>query len=184
MEDYSPPTCGRENKLRLDFNENTIGCSLKVIQALQQIDANKLSVYPEYTKFRKKIASFLKINENELLLTNATDEAIQLVMNTFVEKGDEVIIPVPTFAMFKFYASLAEAKTKEVLYEENLTFPTERIISSISSKTKIVILVNPNNPTGTEILEQDILQIIKKAQNNDAIVLVDEAYYEFYGKSG
>ena len=52
MEDYSPPTSGRENKLRLDFNENTIGCSLKVIQALQQVDANKLSVYPEYTKFR------------------------------------------------------------------------------------------------------------------------------------
>jgi len=183
MEDYSPPTSGRENKLRLDFNENTIGCSPKVIQALRQVDANRLSVYPEYTKFRKKLASFLNINENELLLTNATDEAIQLVMNTFVEKGEEVIIPVPTFAMFKFYASLAEAKIKEVLYEENLTFPTDRIINSISSKTKIVILVNPNNPTGTAIPEKDILQIIQKAQNNDAIVLVDEAYYEFYRKS-
>lgn len=183
MEDYSPPTSGRENKLRLDFNENTIGCSPKVIQALQQIRANKLSVYPEYAKFRKKLASFLKINENEILLTNATDEAIQLVMNTFVEKGDEVIIPTPTFAMFKFYASLAEAKIKEVLYEEDLTFPTDGIISSISSKTKIVILVNPNNPTGTAILEKDILQIIQKAQDNNAIVLVDEAYYEFYGKS-
>jgi len=183
MEDYSPPTSGRENKLRLDFNENTIGCSPKVIQALRQVDANKLSVYPEYTKFMKKLASFLKINENELLLTNATDEAIQLVMNTFVEKGDEVIIPVPTFAMFKFYASLAEAKIKEVLYEEDLTYPIDSIINSISSKTKIVILVNPNNPTGTAILEKDILQIIQKAQDNDALVLVDEAYYEFYGKS-
>lgn len=183
MEDYSPPTSGRENKLRLDFNENTMGCSPKVIQALQQVDANQLSVYPEYTKFRKKLASFLKINENEMLLTNATDEAIQLVMNTFVEKGDEVIIPVPTFAMFKFYASLVEAKIKEVLYEENLTFPTDRIINSISCKTKIIILVNPNNPTGTAILEKDILQIIQKAQDNDAIVLVDEAYYEFCGKS-
>jgi histidinol-phosphate aminotransferase len=183
MEDYSPPTSGRENKLRLDFNENTIGSSPKVIQALQQIDANKLSVYPEYTKFRKKLASFLKINENELLLTNATDEAIQLVMNTFVEKEDEVIVPVPTFAMFKFYASLAEAKITEVLYEEDLTFPTDRIINSISSRTKIIILVNPNNPTGTAIPGKDILQIIQKAQDNDAIVLVDEAYYEFYGKS-
>lgn len=183
MDDYSPPTSGRENKLRLDFNENTIGCSQKVIQALQRLDANKLSVYPEYTKFRKKLASFLKISENELLLTNATDEAIMLVMSTFVEKGDEVIIPVPTFAMFKFYASLAEAKIKEVLYEEDLTFPTDRIIDSISSKTKIVILVNPNNPTGTAIPEKDVAQIIRKAQDNDAIVLVDEAYYEFYGKS-
>jgi histidinol-phosphate aminotransferase len=183
MEDYSPPTSGRENKLRLDFNENTIGCSPIVIQALQQVDANKLSVYPEYTKFRKKLASFLKINENELLLTNATDEAIQLVMNTFVEKGNEVIIPVPTFAMFKFYASLAEATINEVLYKEDLTFPTDRIIDSISSKTKIVILVNPNNPTGTAIPEKDILKIIQKAQENEAVVLIDEAYYEFYGKS-
>ena len=183
MEDYSPPTSGRENKLRLDFNENTLGCSPKVIQALQRVDANKISVYPEYIKFRKRLASFLKINEDELLLTNATDEAIQLLMNTFVEKGDEVIIPVPTFAMFKFYASLAEAKIKEVLYEEDLTFPTDRIISSISSKTKIIILVNPNNPTGTAIAEKDILRIIQKAKDNNAIVLVDEAYYEFYGKT-
>jgi histidinol-phosphate aminotransferase len=183
MEDYSPPTFGRENKLRLDFNENTIGCSPKVIQALQQVDANKLSVYPEYTQFRRKLASFLTINESELLLTNATDEAIQLVMNTFVKKGDEVIIPVPTFAMFKFYASLAEAKIKEVLYEKDLTFPTDRIIDSISNKTKIVILVNPNNPTGTAIIENDILQIVQKAQDNNTIILVDEAYYEFYGKS-
>lgn len=183
LEEYSPPTSGRENKLRLDFNENTVGCSPRVIEALKEIDPNKLSVYPEYTLFKKKLASFLNVNENELLLTNATDEAIQLVMNTFVEKGDEMIIPVPTFALFKFYASLAEATIKEILYKEDLTFPTENVLDAISPKTKMVVLVNPNNPTGTAISEKDLLQMIQKSQENNTIVFIDEAYYEFYGKT-
>ncbi len=183
MDDYSPPTSGRENKLRLDFNENTIGCSPKVVEALKKVDASKLSVYPEYAQFRKKLASFLKVDEDEVLLTNATDEAIQLVMNTFVEKGDEVIIPVPTFAMFKFYASLSGAFIKEVLYKDDLSFPTARILEALSKRTKIVVLVNPNNPTGTAIPEKDLLLIIQKAQENNTLVLIDEAYYEFYGKS-
>jgi histidinol-phosphate aminotransferase len=183
MKKYSPPVSGRENKLRLDFNENTIGCSPKVVEAINNVDANIFSIYPEYSKFREKLAPFLKVNEDELLLTNATDEAIQLVMNTFIERGDEVIIPAPTFAMFKFYASLAEATITEVLYNGDLSFPTTSILSAISEKTKIVILVNPNNPTGTAISENDLLLIIQKAQENSALVLIDEAYYEFYGKT-
>jgi histidinol-phosphate aminotransferase len=183
LEAYSPPTSGREGMLRLDFNENTVGCSLKVIEALKRIDSSKLSVYPEYGELLQKLSKRNNILEDELVLTNGTDEAINMVMNCFVKEGDEVIIPTPTFAMFKFYATLAGASVKEVLYKKDFSFPFEEVINSISTKTKIIVLVNPNNPTGTLIPEEQIKQIINKAQENNALVMIDEAYYEFYRKT-
>ncbi|MFA5930856.1 MAG: histidinol-phosphate transaminase [archaeon] len=183
LETYSPPTSGRENMLRLDFNENTVGCSPKVLLALQKINTNKISVYPEYGDFIEKLSIKLGVSSDEVVLTNGTDEAINQVMQTFVEKGEEVIIPVPTFAMFKFYATLAGAKVREVLYNLDLSFPFEQVMNSISSKTKVVVIVNPNNPTGSSISEIKILKILKKAKANDSLVLIDEAYFEFYGKS-
>jgi len=183
LEAYSPPTSKREGMLRLDFNENTIGCSPKVIEELKKIDASKVSTYPEYGELLKLISKRNNIFEEELILTNGTDEAINLVMNCFVNEGDEVIIPTPTFAMFKFYAILAGANVKEVLYKKDLAFPFEEVLNSISKKTKIIVLVNPNNPTGTPILEQQIRGILNKARENNSLVMIDEAYYEFYKKT-
>ena len=183
MKEYVPPTSGRENKLRLDFNENTVGCSPKVIQALKKIDTNKMSVYPEYSEFISKLAKRNGVDKEEIVLTNATDEAIKLVMDTFIENGEEIIIPTPTFAMFKFYAELAEATIKEVLYNKDLSFPTDKVLNSINEATKLIVLVSPNNPTGTIISDKDILSIVKKAEQNDALVIIDEAYYEFCNKS-
>jgi len=181
MKVYDPPIEGRKNKLRLDFNENTLGCSPKVKQALQKISTEELSVYPEYEKFNSKLAADLNVQESELLLTNGTDEAIKTVMDTFIQKDDEVLIPTPTFAMFEIYASIVGAKINKVAYNEDLTFPTKEVLRNINENTKLVVLVSPNNPTGTVVKEEDIKRILKKARN--AIVIVDEAYYQFYGKS-
>ena len=184
MQEYKPPTSGREDFLRLDFNENTLGCSPKVMEALKKINSNSLATYPEYNELRKKLAEYCNVNTDEILPTNATDEAIKTVIETYAEKGkDEVIIPTPTFAMFKFYAQLNEAVLKEVLYNDDLSFPTNKVLDSINKKTKIVILVNPNNPTGTSIKDEDIIKIIEKAKKNYALVFIDEAYWQFYGKT-
>ncbi|MEK6947327.1 MAG: histidinol-phosphate transaminase [Nanoarchaeota archaeon] len=184
MKEYNPPTSGRENSLRLDFNENTAGCSPVVIKTLGKIDRNLLSTYPEYTNLRRSLAKYCNVNADEIIATNGTDEAIKTIIETYIEKSkDEIIIPVPTYAMFKFYAQLNEAVIKEINYNEDLSFPTEKILDSITIKTKIIILVNPNNPTGTSIKQIDIIQILKKAKKNNALVLIDEAYYQFYGKS-
>lgn len=184
MEEYNPPTSGRENYMRLDFNENTVGCSPKVIETLKKIKQGSLSVYPEYNKFREKLSGFLKVKFDQVMPTNATDEAIKTVIETYIEKGkDEIIIPVPTFAMFKFYAQLNEAIIREVLYNDDLSFPTEKVLEEINSKTKIVVLVNPNSPTGTSIKKEDIVKIIKKAKDNNSLVLIDEAYYLFFNES-
>jgi len=181
MKKYDPPLEGREGKLRLDFNENTVGCSPRVIQALQNVSAETLSTYPEYSKFREKLAKYLSLKPEQVLRTNGTDEAIQTVMMAYLNKDDEIILPVPTFAIFEVYASIIGARINKVLYNEDLSFPTQRVLNNINNKTKMVILVNPNNPTGTAIPEEDIISILEKARN--CIVLIDEAYYQFYGKS-
>ncbi|HLG23795.1 MAG TPA: histidinol-phosphate transaminase [Candidatus Nanoarchaeia archaeon] len=184
MQEYKPPTSGRENSLRLDFNENTVGCSPKVIKALSRIRKNIFSVYPEYEALKKEIAKYCNISPGEVIATNGTDEAIKTIIEVYSEKRkDEIIIPVPTYAMFKFYAELNEAVIREVLYNEDLSFPTSRLLSAINKKTKIVVLVNPNNPTGTSIKKEEIKKIIEKAGKFGALVLIDEAYYQFYGKS-
>lgn len=184
MSSYSPPTEGREGYLRLDFNENTIGCSPRVIEKLREITAGNISTYPQYDESIKKLADFLKIDSSQVMYTNGTDEAIKTITETYVERGiDEIIIPVPTFAMFGFYAQLNEAKIKEVFYNKDLSFPTGKVLEEINPKTKIVVIVNPNNPTGTSVNRQELIEILNKAKQNDALVLVDEAYYPFFNES-
>lgn len=184
MNEYNPPTSNREDYLRLDFNENTVGCSPKVIETLKKIKPGNLSVYPEYSGLRKALASYCNVDFNEIVPTNATDEAIKTIIETYIEKNkDEIIIPMPTFALFKFYAQLNEAVIREVLYNNDLSFPTNRVLSAINKNTKIIVLVNPNSPTGTSINNKDIIKIIEKAKSNDAVVMIDEAYCQFYGKT-
>ena len=184
MEEYNPPTSGRGKFLRMDFNENLAGCSPKAIRALKSIKQNDLSAYPEYSKLCKNLAGYFKIIPEEVIPTNGTDEAIKAVIETYIEKGkDEIIIPVPTYAMFKFYAQLNEAIIKEMPYNDGLSFPAKKVLNAISKKTKIVVLVNPNNPTGTSISREDINKILEKAKENNSIVLIDEAYCRFSSNS-
>jgi histidinol-phosphate aminotransferase len=181
MAPYHPPTAGRADKLRLDFNENTIGCSPKVIEFLKQrLDENRLAVYPEYVEAKRELAAFFKVDEREMLLTNGTDEAIQVLINTFVDDEDEVIILQPSYAMYKFYAEVAGGSVRQLDYRaDSLAFPLEELLEAIQPTTRAVLISNPNNPTGTSVKVEGIERILKRASN--ATVLIDEAYYEFCG---
>src|SRR6187455_2463677 len=86
MAPYSPPTGGRAGKLRLDFNENTVGCSPKVIQAIKSsLSAADLAVYPEYTAAKDAVARYFRVTPEQFVFTNGTDEAIQVFINTYVD---------------------------------------------------------------------------------------------------
>ncbi len=180
MAPYSPPSGGRAEKLRLDFNENTVGCSPKVIDYLtRRLTATQLSIYPEYADAMRELAAFFGVEQAEFLLTNGTDEAIQVLINTFVDDGGEVIALKPSYAMYRFYAELAGAEVKEVGFPEDLSFPFEAVLSAISPATKAILIANPNNPTGTGISLNGIRSLLEAAPH--AAVLIDEAYYEFCG---
>ncbi|MBI2576889.1 histidinol-phosphate transaminase [Candidatus Woesearchaeota archaeon] len=184
MQGYRPPTEGRQNSLRLDFNENTSGCSPSVVKALRGATRDFLSTYPEYTNLRKQLAKYCHVDPEEVIPTNGTDEAIKAIMEAYLEPGkSQIIIPVPTYTMFTFYAQLNGAVIREIPYKDDLSFPAEKVLRAISENTKMVVLVNPNNPTGTSIREQDIIDIVEKANTNNALVLIDEAYCQFSGKS-
>ncbi len=181
MAPYSPPTSGREGKLRLDFNENTQGCSPKVAEFLRErITVERLAIYPEYAEAKSRLAQHFGVAENETLLTNGTDEAIHVLMNTFVDEGERVIILEPSYAMYRFYAELAGARIESISYRENtLAFPREKLLAAISPETKAILISNPNNPTGTATNIEVLREILERAKN--AAVLIDEAYFEFCG---
>lgn len=181
MAPYSPPSGGRAGKLRLDFNENTVGCSPRVIEFLRaRLCEQQLSIYPEYTKAKPALAAFFKVSPDELLLTNGTDEAIQVLINTYIDDEAEVLIPRPSYAMYRFYAELAGAKINEIDYKPpTLAFPLDELLDSVTQDTRAILISNPNNPTGTSIDIPAIERILKRAPQ--AAVLIDEAYYEFCG---
>jgi histidinol-phosphate aminotransferase len=181
MAPYSPPTGGRAEKLRLDFNENTTGCSPRVVEALAKYaTANELTIYPEYGKTQGELAAFWGILGAEFTLTNGTDEAIQIAINTYVDRGDEVILLHPSYAMYRFYSELAGASIREVVYREgDLAFPREKLLGAINTDTRAILIANPNNPTGTGTNVESIRAILEAAANT--IVLIDEAYFEFSG---
>jgi histidinol-phosphate aminotransferase len=181
MAPYSPPTGGRSGKLRLDFNENTVGCSPRVIAAIRnRVDAGLLAVYPEYGPAKEAIAKYFQVRPEQFLFTNGTDEAIQVFINTYVDDGQEVVVLKPAYAMYRFYAEVAGAAIREVAYPQpGMEFPLDAVLEAITPQTRAVLLANPNNPTGTGISLLGIERILHRARH--AVVLVDEAYYEFCG---
>lgn len=181
MAPYSPPTGQRLGKMRLDFNENTVGCSPRVIEFLKaQLSGEGLAVYPDYTEAKAALAKFFRVAEGELLLTNGTDEAIQVLINTYVDDGDEVLLARPSYAMYRFYSEVAGAKVVEVDYRPpQVAFPLEELLAAVTPKTRAVLVANPNNPTGTAIGLDRVERILQAAPG--AAVLIDEAYFEFFG---
>jgi histidinol-phosphate aminotransferase len=171
----------RKDKIKLDLNENLMGCSLKVVEALKKVTCDEISVYPEYDTFTDKLSSYLNVEKNNLLITNGADEALRVIMDTYLDKNDEIIIPIPTFYIFESHSEVIGAEKILVQYNQDLSFPVEQIIEKINDNTKMVAIVNPNNPTGTIVGRNDIIRILEKAKN--AIVLVDEAYFQFSNKS-
>ena len=180
LKEYHPPLGDREG-LRLDFNENTAGCSPAVLERLRNLDAEVLAKYPVREKGEAVVAAHLGISTDELLLTNGTDEAIHLICETYLESGDEAILVVPTFAMFEIYAAATSAKVISIPAGTNFEFPTGAVLAAINSRTKFIAVANPNNPTGTLASIVDLKKIACTAP--DAALLVDEAYFEFSGET-
>ena len=179
MRPYHPPLEGRTNKLRLDFNENPIGCSAAVRRALAKLSAASISAYPEQETVRRKAARYFGVRPEELLLTNGTDEALSLVVNTFVESGDRVLFVEPTYAMYRFYSELADARIIAPRYDAQMRFPWNDVVAALREGPRVFFLPNPNSPTGNLLSHDELRRILKAATRT--MVVIDEAYFEFSG---
>jgi histidinol-phosphate aminotransferase len=180
MQAYHPPLGGRQG-LRLDFNENTVACSPRVLEALGKIAAADLAKYPERAQVEAKVASHLGLTADQVLLTNGVDEAIHVLCQTYLDRGDEFLFPTPTYSMYEVYGSCTDAAVKTVPSAEDFAFPHEALLAAITPQTRLIAIASPNSPTGTVASRQQILQILERAPH--AAVLVDEAYYHFCGQT-
>jgi len=179
MRPYNPPLEGRTHKLRLDFNENPIGCSPAVRRALARLSAATISAYPEQETVRRKAARHFRVRPEELLLTNGTDEALSLIINTFVDPGDTVLLVEPTYAMYRFYAELAGAKIVAPRYDAKMRFTWKNVLAELRKDPRVFFLPNPNSPTGNLLTKPELQRILKTAART--MVVIDEAYFEFSG---
>jgi histidinol-phosphate aminotransferase len=180
MHAYHPPLGGRQG-LRLDFNENTVACSPRVLEALGRIAAADLAKYPERAQVESKVAQHLGLEADQVLLTNGVDEAIHVLCQTYLDRGDEFLFPTPTYSMYEVYGSCTDAAVRTVSSGEDFAFPLEPLLAAISPKTRLIAIASPNSPTGTVASREQILQVLRRAPH--AVVLVDEAYYHFCGQT-
>ena len=180
---YNAPSEGRAKKLRLDFNENTVGCSPAVIRALSRMTAKEIAVYPEYQESTKRIAKFFGVRPAEIHLTNGIDDALHLIADTFLNDGDSVLVVEPTFDMYRFFAELAGANVVALRYDDEMRFPVDDVVRVLRQPAKncprILYIANPNNPTGSLVQRNELKRILEAATHT--LVLVDEAYFDFSG---
>ena len=174
---YEAPAEGRTGKVRLDFNENTSGCSPAARRALARLTVKQLAMYPEYQKPTERLARYFGVKPEELLLTNGGDDALRVFFDTFVEPNTHILICEPTFPMYRYWAEIAGAQVCALRYGANMEFPLEQVLAELRKKPRVLFIANPNNPTGTLIGEKGLRCILEAAAQT--VVVMDEAYAEF-----
>lgn len=180
MKEYHPPL-GSRDALRLDFNENTLACSEKVREVLGRISSGDLTRYPEREPVEAIVAMHLGLAPQKVALTNGVDEAIHVLFETFLDAGNELLLPLPTYTMYEVYASATDARVVTVQAADDLQFPFERLIAAVTPQTRIIAIANPNSPSGAVASRAQIIELAHRAPR--AVVLVDEAYFHFHGES-
>jgi histidinol-phosphate aminotransferase len=180
MKEYHPPL-GNRDGLRLDFNENTLACSPAVREVLSRISAGELTRYPERESVEAVVAAHLGLAPAQVALTNGVDEAIHVLFEAFLDDGDELLLPVPTYTMYEVYASATDAQVITVLADDDLQFPFGKLVARITAHTKIIAIANPNSPSGTMASREQIVKLARLAPQ--ALILIDEAYFHFCGET-
>lgn len=179
---YEAPAEGRNGKIRLDFNENTSGCSVAARKAMARLSVNELAMYPEYERSTAAIAKYFCVHSDEIVLTNGGDDALRVFFDTFVEPGTHILICEPTFPMYRYYAEIAGAQVTALRYNEEMGFPIREALKALRARPRVFFLANPNNPTGTFVAKKIVRQLLKAATHT--AVVLDEAYSDFSGWSG
>jgi histidinol-phosphate aminotransferase len=167
--------------LRLHLNENTGGCSPRVIEAIRALAATDIAAYPDYRAAIVACAAYFGVDPDWLLLTNGLDEGILLVtLATFARAHDpslEAVIPVPAFDPYLSAVATVDARAVRVPPGPEFAFPVNEVIGAISPNTRLVFLNTPSNPTGQTISREALRRILAAARG--ALVVLDEAYVEF-----
>jgi histidinol-phosphate aminotransferase len=197
---YSAPLEGRRGMLRLDFNENTLGPSPKVTDALLAIPPEHIAIYPEYDGLREALVANLSaplatgqpglahpLHADQIGLFNGVDAAIHAVFHAYGDRGDRLLTTTPSFGYYTPCAQMQGMAIQAIPYEgDDFRFPLAAIRRALLSADgeappRLLLLCNPNNPTGTRLAPEPILELAAAAPRT--LVVVDELYEAFTGDS-
>jgi histidinol-phosphate aminotransferase len=181
LQGYPTPGDG----LRLHLNENTGGCSPRVLEAIRGLKPTDVSTYPQYREAVLAVAKHFDVDPEWVLLTNGLDEGILMAAVGHIARtrqhDAETIVPLPAFDPYPNSTQAVGATVVRVPPEPDFGFQTDAVLRAITPRTRMIFLNTPNNPTGQLIPVRDLLRISEAAPN--AIVLIDEAYIEFGGET-
>ena len=180
LENIKPYSIDRfytDYKLKLDSNENPYGPSPVVIQALREFSLDKIKFYPAYGELIDKLAAFINVKSENLILTNGCDEAINVCLNTYLEKGNKVLSFAPTFSMPKLYCECIGADFLEISYDNDFKFDYDKFSASIKDDIKILYITSPNNPTGEVVSVETIRKLLKNYP--DKLLILDCTYFNY-----
>ena len=166
----------------MDFNESPEPPPPSVGRALQNylVEGN-LHVYPHYGSFCEELGQYVGVSEEQLLLTNGSDQGIDVILRSMLDPGTNLVMAMPGFTMFKQTVDTIGADFIEVPYPADFAFPYEKVRQAVNPHTRVIVVINPNNPTGTSAPLEQVEALLKEFP--DCAVLVDEAYYEFTGQT-
>ena len=187
MSDYDKPP-ELYDGLRLHQNENTGGCSPRVIEALAGLTRQHLAYYPPYAEATDACARHLGVPPDQVMLVNGLDEGIMSASVAYLrpQPGSaivpEALVPEPAFEIFRFDTGVAGGRLVQVMPKPDFEFALEEVLAAITPATRVVFLTSPNNPTGVSV-PFEAIRAIAKAVPPQAIVVVDEAYADFAGRS-
>lgn len=175
-----PDSHSRLNKVRLDKNERIEIFPTEFWQELvKEVSQESVLAYPETSPLYDQLAQHHRLAPENFLLTAGSDAAIRHCFEAFVAPGDKVVYPHPTFAMVAIYCDLFGAEKAPIGYDGSLSLDTVKMLSEIDENTALVVLANPNSPTGTAVTDQFIRQLLNKAATLKVPVMIDEAYHGF-----
>jgi histidinol-phosphate aminotransferase len=171
--------------LRLHQNENTGGCSPRVIAALAGITREQMAFYPPYAAATKDCADYLGVDPDRLSLVNGLDEGIMAAAVGYLRPTAdgfvaEAVIPEPAFEIFAFDTEIVGGRPVRVAPNADFSFPLDRVLEAITPATRVVFLTNPNNPTGVT-MPREAIEAVSRRLPKGAVVFLDEAYAEFSG---
>jgi histidinol-phosphate aminotransferase len=174
--------------LRLHQNENTGGCSPRVLEALSRLTRQNLAYYPPYTEATEVCARHLGVKADRVMLVNGLDEGIMSASIAYLRPQagggmvPEAVVPEPAFEIFRFDTAVAGGRLVQVMPKPDFVFALDEVLAAITPATRVVFLTNPNNPTGVSV-PFEAIRAVAKAVPPQAIVFVDEAYADFAGRS-
>ena len=176
---YVKARASRRPFIRLDLNENRFAAAPQVRRALRRLNGDELAMYPEDGPLRRSLARLHGVDAASVLLANGGDQAIRLVFDAFLGAGDEVVWASPTFSVYPLAAALRQARVRAVPFGPGFAFPQQGILKALQRRPALLVLVSPNNPTGTVIGDGELAEILERAGRTP--VLLDEAYGFFSG---